>query len=129
MKLEIENCPVITDVGQAEIKKRLKKLRSYGPSSYGCITDAEGNYIQVAGGRVTCFIERYDAKQKKLYRGYHSISSTNFDDGTILSFSGGNVSLQKDEWFNMDDVIEVFLSFSQCLDFPDGIHWREIDFW
>lgn len=71
MKLEAENSPVVVDVNQAQITKVLKKLKSYGPSSFACITDDEGNYVQVAGGRFTCFIERYDAKSKKLFRGYH----------------------------------------------------------
>ncbi|NWA83740.1 hypothetical protein [Pseudomonas sp. D2002] len=127
MKLEAENSPVIADVSQAQLIKTLKKLKSYGPSSFACITDDEGSYLQVAGGRYTCFIERYDAKNKKRFRGFHSNSSTNFEDGTLLSFGGGRVELRKDEWFNIDDVIEVFSLFSQNQDLPESIHWREIN--
>ncbi|WP_431035962.1 hypothetical protein [Pseudomonas yamanorum] len=128
MKLEAENSPVKAGVNQAQIIKILKKLKSYGPSSFACITDDEGNYVQVAGGRFTCFIERYDAKSKKLFRGYHSNSSTNFEDGTLLSFGGGRVELKKDEWFNIDEVIEVFSLFSQNQPLPENIHWREMNF-
>lgn len=127
MKLEAENSPVITGVSQAQLIKTLKKLKSYGPSSFACIADDEGNYLQVAGGRYTCFIERYDAKNKKLFRGFHSNSSTNFEDGTSLSFGGGRVELRKDEWFNIDDVIEVFSLFSQNQALPESIHWRELN--
>lgn len=126
MKLEAENSPVKVSVNQAQIIKSLKKLKSYGPSSFACITDGDGNYVQVAGGRFTCFIERYDAKSKKLFRGYHSNSSTNFEDGTLLSFGGGRVELKKDEWFNIDEVIEVFSLFSQNQALPESIYWREI---
>jgi len=127
VKLEVENCPTVDDANLAQLKKALKKLKSYGPSSYACLTDTNGNYLQVAGGRVTCFVERYDAQHKKLFRCYHSNSSTNFEDGTVLSFGGGSVQLKKDEWFNIDDVIEIFSSFSQRLNFPDSIHWRELN--
>ena len=57
MKLEAENSPVVVGVNQAQIIKTLKKLKSYGPSSFACITDDNGNYVQMAGGRFTCFIE------------------------------------------------------------------------
>lgn len=127
MKLEAENSSVIFGVDQARLIKTLRKLKSYGPSSFACITDEDGNYMQVAGGRVTCFIERYDAKSKKLFRGYHSNSSTNFEDGTSLSFGAGSVGLKKDEWFNIDDVIEVFLLFYKGQKLPEDICWREID--
>jgi hypothetical protein len=127
MKLEAENSSVIFGVDQSKLIKTLKKLKSYWPSSFACITDEDGNYVQVAGGRVTCFIERYDAKSKKLFRGYHSNSSTNFEDGTTLSFGAGSVQLKKDEWFNIDDVIEVFLLFNKGQSLPEGIYWREIN--
>ncbi|MBO2930302.1 hypothetical protein [Metapseudomonas otitidis] len=126
MKLEAENSSVIFGVDQARLIKTLRKLKSYGPSSFACITDEDGNYVQVAGGRVTCFVERYDAKSKKLFRGYHSNSSTNFEDGTSLSFGAGSVRLKKDEWFNIDDVIEVFLLFHKGQKLPEDICWREI---
>jgi len=126
MKLEAENSLVIIDVNQAQLVKVLKELKSYGPSSYACITDDDGNYVQVAGGRFTCFIERYDAKSKALFRGYHSNSSTNFEDGSLLSFGAGRVQLKKDEWFNIDDVIEVFSRFNQNQPLPENIYWREV---
>ncbi|MFB3304745.1 hypothetical protein [Pseudomonas sp. AMR01] len=126
IKREAENSPVKVGVNQAQLIKVLKKLKSCGPSSFACITDDDGNYVQVAGGRFTCFIERYDAKSKKLFRGYHSNSSTNFEEGTLLSFSAGRVPLKKDEWFNIDDVIEVFSLFNQNQALPESIYWREM---
>ncbi|GAB7532012.1 hypothetical protein PS3A_44270 [Pseudomonas sp. 3A(2025)] len=126
MKLEAESSPVIISVNQAQLVKTLKRLKSYGPSSFACITDDDGNYVQVAGGRFTCFVERYDAKNKILFRGYHSNSSTNFEDGSLLSFGAGRVQLKKDEWFNVDDVIEVFSRFNEGQALPESIYWREI---
>lgn len=126
MKFEVENSPVMFNVDRAYIAKALKKLKSYGPSSYACMTDGDGNYIQVAGGRFTCFIERYDAKSNRLFRGCHANSSTNFEDGTVLSFGAGSVQLKKDEWFNIDDVIEVFSLFNERRALPESICWREI---
>lgn len=126
MKLEAENSSVIFDVVQKDIIKTLKRLRSYGPISFACISDDEGNYMQAAGGRVTCFVERYDAESKKLFRGFHSNSSTNFEDGTLLSFGAGRVQLKKDEWFNIDEVIELFSRFNEKQAFPENIYWREM---
>ncbi|MBA1198410.1 hypothetical protein G7011_14950 [Pseudomonas plecoglossicida] len=126
MKLEAENSHVIIDVDQAQLVSTLKSLKSYGPSSYACLTDDDGNYVQVAGGRFTCFIEMYDAKSKTLFRGCHSNSSTNFEDGSWLSFGAGRVQLKKDEWFNIDDVIEIFSRFHQARPLPESAYWREV---
>jgi hypothetical protein len=66
-------------------------------------------------------------KVKKLFRGYHSNSSTNFEDGSVLSFGAGRVPLKKDEWFNIDDAIEVFCLFNQNQSLPATVYWREIN--
>lgn len=39
---------------------------------------------------------------------------------------GGRVPLNKDEWFNVDDVIEVISLFTQNQALPENIYWREI---
>lgn len=65
MILEIENIAEVFPFNDRIVKKNLKQLKSYGPNSYATLTDSEGNYLQVAGGRVTCFVEKYDANKKR----------------------------------------------------------------
>lgn len=61
MKLEVEGKPAIQEPQESQLPRALKSLKSYGPASYASLTDASGNYVQVAGGGVICMIERYDA--------------------------------------------------------------------
>ena len=128
MILECENGKPINYPTKQQIEKILKSMRSEGPCSFASLTSKGGDYVQVAGGLYTCLLERRDVQNDKQYRAYHKTPSTPFPDGTILSFSGGDIALKKDEWFSIDDVLEVFQSFSNQEDFPRDIYWREIDF-
>jgi hypothetical protein len=75
MRLEVENKPVIEHVNAAQLRSAITGLRSYGPSSYASLTDEQGNYLQVAGGGITCLLERRDAATGRHYRAYHDIAS------------------------------------------------------
>ncbi|WP_434677049.1 hypothetical protein J3P77_12980 [Pseudomonas sp. R1-18] len=54
------------------------------------------------------------------------IPAQTIEDGSLLSFGAGRVRLKKDEWFNIEDVIEVFSRFNQSQALPESIYWREI---
>jgi len=125
MKLEVEGKAAIEGVRASQIVRAVKALKSYGPSSYASLTDADGNYVQVAGGGVSCMIERYEAKSSKRSRAFHDKPSPVRPDGTILSFRAGNIPMRSDEWFMADQVIDVFILFLNGDEFPDFIHWRD----
>lgn len=124
MKLKIENKEELFVDKFSNVKKELKNLRSYGPNSYAILTDEFGNYIQVGGGLFTCFVEKYDFTEKKIYRAYHEKSSTNFEDGSVLRFGGGDVILNKNNWFNISEVEVLFNKFFIKEDFPSDIYWE-----
>lgn len=125
MKFEAEGKPEIHEPRESQVTRAIKSLKSYGPSSYASLTDARGNYVQVAGGGVTCMIERYDAADRKRFRGFHEKPSAVRPDGTILSFRAGNIPMRSDEWFMSNQVAEVFLAFLNSEEFPAGVHWRD----
>lgn len=56
MKFDIEGKAGIAAPTQAQIRRAIKSLRSYGPSSYASLTDDGGNYVQVAGRRWRCLL-------------------------------------------------------------------------
>tara|TARA_B100000745_G_scaffold33146_1_gene20658 strand:+ start:1448 stop:1837 length:390 start_codon:yes stop_codon:yes gene_type:complete len=127
MILEIENKPEIKTPKPKDIERALKGLKSEGPSSFASLTSGSGDYVQVAGGKFTCFLEKRDSTSGAHYRAYSKKPSAPFPDGSILSFSGGDVALKHDEWLNIERVISVFIAFLEGDDFPSDIHWREID--
>jgi hypothetical protein len=59
MKFLVEGKTEINEAKESRIRKLIKSLHSYGPSSHASLTDDTGNYVQVAGGAATCMIEQY----------------------------------------------------------------------
>ena len=70
-------------------------------------------------------VERYNALTKSRERAFHDHSSPIFPDGTVLSFSGGDVKLMADEWLTTDEVVAIFLAFNDRSVPPDFVHWRD----
>lgn len=127
MILQCEKKQDILDPSDKDIELVLKNLRSEGPCSFASLTSDNGSYVQVAGGRFTCLLEKKDSETGKHYRAYHEDSSTNFPDGSVLVFSGGEIPLKSDEWFNIDTVLLVFKSFlHNKKDFSERVAWREL---
>ena len=126
MLLEVEGKAPVEPVGEANVRREISKLRSYGPASYASLTDAAGNYVQVAGGGVTCMLERREASTGQHFRAFHDKRSAVFADGTRLAFSGGEVLLASDEWFTSSDVEDVFIAFLRGEALPSRIMWRDI---
>lgn len=126
MLFEVEKKARMHDPTKAQVSAAITKLRSYGPSSFASLTDEQGNYLQVAGGGLTCLLERRLAANAQHYRAYLATPSGIQPDGTVLAFSGGQVKLQADEWVSAPLVIEVFTAFLQGHELPQAIRWRDI---
>jgi hypothetical protein len=125
MRLEIEGKPAIENPRESQVLRSIKSLKSYGPSSYASLTDTSGNYLQVAGGGVTCMVERYDVGGRRRFRAFHDKPSAVRPDGTILAFRAGNIPMRSDEWFMADQVVDVFVAFLSGSALPAYVRWRE----
>ena len=126
MRLEAEDRSPIENVSANQVKTTIARLKSYGPCSFASLIDDDGNYIQVAGGRLTCMLEKRDAATGRHYRGCHDERSKVFEDGTELVFGGGRIALRADEWFDSAKIEEAFLAFLRGDQLPEDIKWREI---
>ncbi|WP_080400845.1 hypothetical protein [Burkholderia ubonensis] len=123
MKFDIEGKAGIITPTPIQITRLLKSLRSFGKSSYASLTDAAGNYVQVAGGGASCMIERFEFGAQR-WRAFHDKPSPVRPDGTILVFGAGSIPMRSDEWFMADQVVEVFLAFLDDAPYPPFVHWR-----
>ena len=108
------------------MRSLILKLRSYGPKSFASLTDAEGNYLKVAGGGVTCLLERREVAIGRHLRAFHGQPSSVFPDGTALVFGGGQIKLAPDEWFTSTVVADAFCAFLKGDALPLGIGWRDV---
>jgi len=126
MQFDVEGNDPLLDPSERQVRSAISALRSYGPKSFASITDAAGNYLQVAGGSQTCLLERRDAAAGRHFRAYRNERSAIFEDGTILAFSGGEMPMEADEWFPSTLVADAFACFLTGADLPAQIHWRDI---
>ena len=124
MRFDIEGKAGISTPTSIQITRMLKSLRSYGKSSYASLTDTAGNYVQVAGGGVSCMIERFEIDASLRRRAFHDKPSPVRPDGTILVFGSGSMPMRADEWFTSDQVVEVLLAFLNGAPFPAFADWR-----
>ncbi|WP_139369554.1 hypothetical protein [Xanthomonas axonopodis] len=125
MILEIENYPKIENPDESKIRSSIKSLKSYGSSSFAVLENESGDYLQVAGGGVTCMLEKREGSTGKQYRAYKHEKSKVFPDGTVLAFGGGELVMQSDEWFSSEEIAEVFCCFLKSEAAPDYVMWRE----
>ena len=124
MKFEGQNFAVVNAPSDRVLESRLLALKSYGRHSYASLTDAQGNYVQVAGGGVTCMVESFDVSTSTRLRAFQDKPSPVFPDGTVLSFGGGEMRLKSDEWFHASSVVEIFLCFKYGRRYPETVNWR-----
>lgn len=126
MKFEGQNFAALNAPSDEVLRKRLLALKSYGRHSYASLTDIRGNYVQVAGGGVTCMVESFDSATSTRLRAFHDKPSPVFPDGTVLAFGGGELRLKSDEWFHASAVVEIFQCFKHGRRYPDTVHWRSV---
>lgn len=126
MRLEAERKQTVEQPTAARIRSFVLALRSHGPSSYASITDAHGNYLQVAGGGQTCLLEKRDIVSGRHYRAFRQERSTVFPDGTKLVFGGGEMPLQADEWMTAAIVADAFIAFRSGSPLSPTIRWRDV---
>ena len=126
MLFEVEKKSPKQNPTEAQVAAALMQLRSYGPSSFASLTDRDGNYLQVAGGGLTCLLEKRAMASGQHFRAYLETPSGSHPDGTVLAFNGGEVKLQADEWIPTPLVIQAFTAFLQGRVPPQTIRWRNV---
>lgn len=126
MIFEREGAQPIVDPSEQVLERELRKLRSYGASTFASLTKDDGSYLQTAGGGVACMLERHDIEDRH-YRAWQDppVMPPEFD-GSTLVFGGGSVVLARREWFRNEQIIEAFNAFRKGEPLPAFIRWRDI---
>ena len=126
MRLEIQNrkSKEVKDFGPVE--KGLRDLRSYGKNTFAILTDADANYIQVAGGSMSCVVEMRGAGEDFPSRGYLSTSRVPFEGPQDFRFGGGKLIVNPEEFLSIDQVVDLFRCFFKGEPMPSWVSWRKI---
>jgi hypothetical protein len=124
---ERQNAKLINNPSLKMVARQLRYLKNGGKSSFASLSDKEGNWVQVGGGKATCFLERKKFQTGRIYRAWQEkpVLPKEFDQ-TILTFGGGICQLAQQEWFEINQVVDVFEAFLLQKAYPFYIHWRDI---
>lgn len=126
MLFEVEGKAAIHAPTEAKMRAELSRLKSYGPRSFASLTDDSGNYLQVAGGGLTCLLEWRNANSGRHYRAHNEVANPVFPDGTKLAFGGGEIEMKSDEWFNISVVADLFCAFLEGKEIEPHAKWRDV---
>ncbi len=128
MILTVENKKEKRVKSFSEIEKEVNKLKPYGKTSFA-ILEKESSYMQVAGGGCTCSIEYCPSKKEGIvFRAYLKEKKVPFEGEQELFFGGGKLMLQPEEFLFSNDVVKIFKSYFDGVDFSDEIKWRKVSF-
>jgi hypothetical protein len=93
--------------------------------SFANITDDAGLYMHVAGGPGLFLLERHEADGSH-FRAWQEKAVAIHPDGTLLAFSGGQVSMAQKDWFLQKQVTDIFLAFSEGRESPKYVQWKKV---
>lgn len=126
MLLEAQEQPPVRNPSENEVRTLVLSLR-VGAISFASITDETGDYVQVAGSRPWCVIERRSLRPVRHERAFQETPTAKYKDGAKLRTGAGEISLQHDEWFLLKDAAEVFVAFLKRDAFPGHVRWRPMN--
>ena len=124
MKLEQENQEPILNPSWDEVEAALLSIHPK-EKSYFTLTNAKGSYVQVAGARLRLIIEH---RRKSLFGFKHVVFGRTLADPerTSINYSGGAISLNRNEILSIDDAITIFRAFYGGKKFPDSYLVRNV---
>lgn len=128
MILEVENKKNFINVSFKEIERNLLKLKSYGKNSFAILSDDRGNFIQVAGGGVTCVVERKSFGESTIYRAFLIEPRNKYEGLQEIYFGGGSLKVNPNEILFISDVIDCFKSFYDNISYPKSINWTDVKY-
>jgi len=126
MILEGEGRAPIAQPSEAQIRDLVTSLASPGLSS-ASLTDEAGNYLQVAGGRPWCVVEKREVSPLRHWRAHTESGRRPYADGAKIRSKAGEIVLRADEWILLKQATDLFAAFSARKAFPDFVRWRSMN--
>lgn len=124
--LEVENKRSTEVTDFHKVQKAIEGLRSHGKSSFAILSSNSGDYIQVAGGIVTCVLERRLGSEHS--RAYVREPKVPFEGTQVISCGAGMLKVQPEEILFAEDAVAAFRAFFTGGNYPENILWRDYDY-
>lgn len=121
--LQGEGFEIVFDPSPETVEQRVLSLTFPG-ASYLQLTDRNGRYLQVMGGRPWCIIEHGQLDPSSHSRAFQDTPSPKFPDGMRVSCGAGDYRALHDEWFLRKDAAAVMGAFLGDMEMPGFVRWR-----
>lgn len=121
--LQGEGFDVLLDPSRDAVERMVLSL-TYPGASYLQLTDRDGNYVQVMGGRPWCIVERGEINPSSHSRAYQDTPSPKFPDGMRVNCGAGDYQALHDEWFLRKDAAAIVDAFLTSTAMPESVNWR-----
>ena len=116
----------VQNATEDQVRALVLDLRGAG-AFFASLTDNAGNYIQIAGSRPWCVIERRHLKPLQHDRAFQATPTPKYNDGATLQTGAGRITLRHDEWFLLKDAVDIFAAFVRKDNFPAQVQWRSMN--
>ncbi|ATY31684.1 hypothetical protein [Sphingomonas psychrotolerans] len=126
MILEGEGMAPIARPSEAQVRDLVTSLASPKPG-FASLTDEAGNYLQVAGGRPWCVVERREVSPLRHWRAHTESGRRPYEDGAKIRSGAGEIALRADEWLLLKQAAELFATFLAGRAFPIFVQWRSMN--
>lgn len=121
MIFQREGCKPVASPSAAKLDLDLSRVKS----SFAHLSGPDGSYLQVAGGPGLFLLEYHDSSGQH-HRAMQEVARVPFPNGTVLQFSAGSITMDANEWFVRDQVVQVFSAFTAQAPWPSFVHWRPL---
>jgi hypothetical protein len=126
--LQRDGCKAVVDPSERQLLHNLRSLKLYGRSQFLVLSTMDGDWIQIAGGTLSCIVERYSAETPVLWRAHRRLALSSFRDATKFGFRGHDREVAPDEILRMAEAEEILLAFRSGSDVSALMSWRAIVF-
>lgn len=124
MKLEQENQRPISNPTWEDVESALLSIHPK-ENSYFTLTNKKGSYVQTAGARLRLILEH---RQKSLFGFKHVVLGKPpiNEEKISINYSGGAITLNRNEILTVDDAISVFKAFYNAENIPESYLTRDV---
>jgi hypothetical protein len=126
MTLEGEGLASVVEPTEDQVRAAVLGLNRLG-TSFVSITDETGGYVQAAGSRPWCVLERRRIEPFRHDRAFQDTPVPKYNDGAKIRTGAGEITLKSDEWFLLKDAAEVFVAFLHREAGPPEVQWRSLN--
>ena len=124
--LEGEGIGAVPEPNEVTVRDFVASLNRNG-ASFLTMSNARGDYVQCAGSRPWCVVERREASPANHWRAFQPTPVPKYKDGARINTGAGDIIMRSDEWFLLKDAAEIFAAFLSGTPFPDQVGWRPMN--